>query len=165
MGPRRTARWSIIFRHRPRHRFLGRSVSTTQNVLVDIKPPVSPDITISYRDAQNNVVPLDLSETLRNPNAVLLLDWTAANDNSGIGEYLVAINTDAVPDLAALTTISGGAPRHLELTPTEATTYYAHLIAATRTATTASFAQSGRSTMMPAPRPISSPISTISIGR
>ena len=83
-----------------------------------------------YDDAhgQWQAHPVNIGDTVRDPNPTLLLDWTAGSDNSGIGEYLVGINTDPNADPNVLTSINGGANRHFEFTPTEATTYYTHLI-------------------------------------
>jgi len=107
---------------------LGRVGETTANVIVDIKLPTQPDMTVAYRDAQNVTHEILSGDTVRNASAVFVLDWSAASDNSGIAEYLVGINTDPNLNVDALTSISGGATRHFELTPTEATTYYAHLV-------------------------------------
>ena len=73
--------------------------------------------------------PVRVGDTVRKTNPTLTLDWTAGADGSGISQYLVGINTNPDADPNALTTVAGGGSRHIQFMPTEATTYYAHVIA------------------------------------
>ncbi|NUM44027.1 MAG: hypothetical protein HUU38_04915, partial [Anaerolineales bacterium] len=106
---------------------LNRTVTTTQNIVVDVVVPQAVEITAQYRDPNNALFPLLPGDTVRETDPTLVLDWTASTDGSGIAEYLVGFTTSADPDANALTSLGNGT-LHFEFTPAEAQTYFAHLI-------------------------------------
>jgi hypothetical protein len=71
---------------------------------------------------------LQTGDTVRAAQPTILLDWTASSDGSGIDQYLVGFSESATPDPSALTRIGPSATRHLEFTPGDVQTLYAHVL-------------------------------------
>jgi hypothetical protein len=103
---------------------LKRTITDVKNVSVDVVPPTTVSITLSYRE-NANVHPLAVGQTIHEFAPTLIVDWTASSDGSGLANYLVGWDYDATPNDANLTSQSA---RHFEFAASEAQTYYAHVI-------------------------------------
>ncbi len=101
----------------------GRTAVTSETVLVDVVPPSLVDISLSYLDGGSNV-PIAPGDTVYNSNPTLAINWTAATDGSGLGDYLVGWTTSATPSAAALTATTSGTH---EQAVTESQRWYAHI--------------------------------------
>lgn len=104
----------------------GRIAAINKQVMVDVVEPAPVDTTMSYRNSQGNIVPLERGDAITDtPSPTLILEWTASSDGSGLQPYLAGWTTSAIADPAAFTSTT--ALRH-EQAVGDRQVYYAHLI-------------------------------------
>ncbi len=105
----------------------GLSATASANIVIDLVPPSIFTMTPSAREGAAAPLPVAVNDVIRFNAPILVLDWTAASDGSGVAGYLAGWTNSPLPDASALTFVPAASQRHLEQPVNEARVYYAHV--------------------------------------